>query len=89
MNTYGVPALLFTIDGDEARGSGRSVGQVNLFKAVESASDLLTRFGGHEAAVGVTLPAENLPEFERRLVAFYGRLAGGRVPSARRDRRVR
>ena len=35
VNTYGVPALLFTIDGDEARGSGRSVGNVNLFEAVD------------------------------------------------------
>ena len=77
VNAYGVPSLLFTIDGDEARGSGRSVGQVNLFKAVESASDLLTRFGGHEAAVGVTLPAENLPEFERRLAAYLDELPEG------------
>lgn len=74
VNTYGVPSLLFTIDDGEARGSGRSVGQVNLFKAVESASDLLTRFGGHEAAVGVTLPAEKLPEFEQRLTAYMNEL---------------
>ncbi|RNL38811.1 single-stranded-DNA-specific exonuclease RecJ [Paraeggerthella hongkongensis] len=77
VNTYGVPSLLFTIDGDEARGSGRSVGQVNLFKAVESASDLLTRFGGHEAAVGVTLPADKLPEFEQRLCAYMNELPEG------------
>ncbi len=64
---YGVPSLLFTIDGDEARGSGRSVGSVNLFEAVRSCEDLLTRFGGHEAAVGVTLPTANLSEFTRRL----------------------
>ena len=74
VNTYGVPTLLFTIDGDEARGSGRSVGQVNLFKAVESASDLLTRFGGHEAAVGVTLPADKLGAFEQRLAAYMDTL---------------
>ena len=74
VNTYGVPSLLFTIDGDEARGSGRSVGQVNLFKAVESASDLLTRFGGHDAAVGVTLPAKNLPAFAERLAAHLDQL---------------
>ncbi len=66
-NIYGVPSLLFTIDGDEARGSGRSIGQVNLFKAVESVSDILTRFGGHEAAVGITLPADKLDEFVRRI----------------------
>ena len=71
---YGVPALLFTIDGDEARGSGRSVGQVNLFKAVEGCADLLTRFGGHEAAVGVTLPVKNLPAFKERLCAYMDTL---------------
>lgn len=74
---YGVPSLLFTIDGDEARGSGRSVGKVNLLKAVESASDLLTRFGGHDAAVGVTLPAKNLPAFAERLCAFMDALPEG------------
>ena len=74
VNAYGVPSLLFTIEGDEARGSGRSVGRVNLFKAVESTSDILTRFGGHEAAVGVTLPADKLPEFSERLCAYMDTL---------------
>lgn len=74
VHTYGVPCLLFTIDGDEARGSGRTVGQVNLFKAVESVEGLLTRFGGHEAAVGITLPANKLEEFAERLCAFMDEL---------------
>ena len=74
VNTYGVPTLLFTIDGDEARGSGRSVGSVNLFSAVESASDLVTRFGGHEAAVGVTIPAQNLEAFTCRLGEYMAAL---------------
>ncbi|MBQ3301066.1 MAG: single-stranded-DNA-specific exonuclease RecJ, partial [Eggerthellaceae bacterium] len=74
VHTYGVPCLLFTVDGDEARGSGRTVGSVNLFKAVESCEDLLTRFGGHEAAVGVTLPASNLKEFSARLCSYMDRL---------------
>ncbi len=71
---YGVPTILFTIDGDEARGSGRSVGSVNLFAAVESTADLLTRFGGHEAAVGITLPVANLKAFEARLCAYMDAL---------------
>ena len=77
VNRYGVPTILFTIEGDEARGSGRSVGSVNLFAAVESCSDLLTRFGGHEAAVGVTLPVENLPAFAERLCAYMDELPEG------------
>ena len=74
VHSYGVPCLLFTIDGDEARGSGRTVGQVNLFKAVESAEDILTRFGGHEAAVGIALPASKLGEFAERLCAYMDAL---------------
>ena len=74
VNTYGVPSILFTIDGDEAHGSGRSVGQVNLFSAVESCSDLLTRFGGHEAAVGVTLPTSNLDAFCKRMCDYMDKL---------------
>ncbi len=74
VHSYGVPCLLFTIDGNEARGSGRTVGQVNLFKAVESCEELLTRFGGHEAAVGVTLPADKLDAFAERLCAYMNDL---------------
>ena len=72
---YGVPTILFTIDETgAAHGSGRVVGQVNLFKAVESAADLLTRFGGHEAAVGITLPADKLDELDARLCAYMDAL---------------
>lgn len=73
-NRYGVPAILFTIDGDEAHGSGRSVGDVNLFDAVSSCQDLLIRYGGHHAAVGVTLDADKLPEFTERLCAYMDKL---------------
>ena len=67
VNRYHVPALLFSIEGDVARGSGRSVGSVNLFDAVERCADLLTKFGGHAGAVGVTCPAANLDALRERL----------------------
>lgn len=77
-----MPALLFTIDGDEARGSGRSVGNVNLFEAVESISYLTKRFGGHGAAVGVTIPTKNLKAFAQRLDAYMQKLPEAAFPSA-------
>lgn len=73
-NRYGVPTLLFTIEGDEAHGSGRSVGEVNLFQAVSSCQDILVRFGGHHAAVGVTLKADKIPEFTERLCRYMDEL---------------
>ncbi len=66
-NRYHVPALLFSIENGQARGSGRSVGSVNLFDAVERCSDMLIRFGGHAGAVGVTLEAARLDEFRGAL----------------------
>ena len=67
VNRYHVPSLLFSIEDGVARGSGRSVGSVNLFEAVERCGDLLTRFGGHAGAVGVTCAAENLDALRARL----------------------
>lgn len=74
VNRYHVPALLFSIEDGVARGSGRSVGTVNLFEAVERCSDLLTRFGGHAGAVGVTLPADRLDDLRERLDAVLSEL---------------
>ncbi|MBR3317110.1 MAG: single-stranded-DNA-specific exonuclease RecJ [Atopobiaceae bacterium] len=64
---YHVPTLIFTISDGIARGSGRSVGSVDLFHAVEQCSDVLVRFGGHAGAVGVTCEANKLDEFRARL----------------------
>ena len=70
VSRYHVPAIVFTIDDEGlARGSGRSVGSVDLFHAVEHCSDVLVRFGGHAGAVGVTCEAARLDEFRDRLCA--------------------
>lgn len=67
------PAIVISVedgpDGRIAHGSGRSVDGFVLLAALESCSDLFTRFGGHAFAVGFALPAENLPELKRRLCA--------------------
>ena len=73
-NRYHVPALLFSIEDGVARGSGRSVGKVNLFDAVERCSDLLIRRGGHAGAVGVTIETSKLDEFRRRLSAVLSEI---------------
>jgi single-stranded-DNA-specific exonuclease len=71
---YGVPTLLFAVEGDVAHGSGRSVSGVDLHAAVTECAEMLTRFGGHAAAVGVTLPAARLPEFEECLARALSRV---------------
>ncbi|MDR1082501.1 MAG: single-stranded-DNA-specific exonuclease RecJ [Coriobacteriales bacterium] len=67
---YGVPVIVFSLVGNEARGSGRSVGTVNIHRALERAAELTVRFGGHEAAAGVTVLRERLDEFKARMEAI-------------------
>ena len=74
VNRFHVPAILFSITDGIAKGSGRSVGSVDLFHAVEQCSDCLIRFGGHAGAVGVTCEASRLDEFRERLEGVLAEL---------------
>lgn len=74
VNRYHVPAIVLSISDGVAHGSGRSVGSVNLFDAVEECSDLLVRFGGHAGAVGVTVAEDNIDAFRERLNAVMAKL---------------
>ena len=74
VNRFHVPAILFSVVDGVARGSGRSVGSVDLFHAVEQCSDCLIRFGGHAGAVGVTCEASRLDEFRDRLEGVLAEL---------------
>jgi len=61
------PALVISIEDGVAHGSGRSIDGFQLLEAIETCSDLFTRFGGHAFAVGFSLPASSIPELKRRL----------------------
>jgi single-stranded-DNA-specific exonuclease len=61
------PAIVICVEEGVAHGSGRSIDGFPLLEALESCSDLFTRFGGHAFAVGFQLPSERLPELKRRL----------------------
>ncbi|AFM03726.1 exonuclease RecJ [Bernardetia litoralis DSM 6794] len=53
-------------NGDLAVGSARSISDFDIYKAVESCSDLLTQFGGHKFASGMSMPIENVAQFQER-----------------------
>ncbi len=64
---YHRPAIVISIDGDEAHGSGRSIRPFHLLNALESCHELFTRYGGHSHAVGFSLPSMRVPELSKRL----------------------
>ena len=70
MEKTGKPALLFSIDEKEARGSARSLPGFSVIEAITACSEHLTRFGGHTLAAGMTLPKDKYNEFYAQMQAF-------------------
>ena len=64
---YYKPAVVISVDGDQAVGSARSIDGFNLFEALNAASDILVKFGGHEQAGGLSLKTENLEFFREKI----------------------
>ncbi|WP_308399728.1 single-stranded-DNA-specific exonuclease RecJ [Weissella thailandensis] len=56
----GKPTIVLNVNGDEMKGSGRSVAAFDLFTALDGHRDLMTTFGGHASAAGMTVPTNNL-----------------------------
>ncbi|MEH2022399.1 single-stranded-DNA-specific exonuclease RecJ [Nostoc sp.] len=68
---YGVPVFIGTYEDEEhIRGSARGIPEFHVFEALEYCHDLLGKFGGHKAAGGFSLPAENLQMLRSRLIEF-------------------
>ncbi|MBD2569469.1 DHH family phosphoesterase [Anabaena lutea] len=68
---YGVPVFIGTYENDSIiRGSARGIPEFNVFAALEYCRDLLGKFGGHKAAGGFSLPADNLLSVRSRLSEF-------------------
>ncbi len=64
---YGKPTLVITVDGEDAKGSGRSIEGFNLYDAICCCGDCLTHFGGHMLAAGIGLKASNIPVFRQKI----------------------
>ena len=57
-------------DEPHIRGSARGIPEFHVFEALEFSKDLLGKFGGHKAAGGFSLPAQNLDALRSRLSTF-------------------
>lgn len=61
------PSILLSTQNGEAKGSARSIANLNIYAALDACSDLLSQFGGHMYAAGLSLPEENVAAFRDRL----------------------
>jgi single-stranded-DNA-specific exonuclease len=66
---YGRPVVLLQKQGDVCKGSARSIEGYSIHDGLTAAAEHLTQYGGHNAAAGLTLPADELEAFTEKLVA--------------------
>ena len=67
IETYYRPTIVLTAGEDGIiSGSSRSVGGLDVYAAIDSCLDLLTNFGGHKYAAGLSMHIDNLPAFRER-----------------------
>ncbi len=81
------PVVVISLDGEGGgRGSGRSIPGFDLLAALEACSEHLESFGGHRAAAGLSLRAENLEAFREAFAAHATALL--RPEDLRRTERI-
>lgn len=69
--TYYRPTIVLTAGEDDIiSGSARSVSDFDIYTAIDSCRDLLTNFGGHKFAAGLSMHKSDLPEFKRRFEEY-------------------
>lgn len=64
---YYRPAIILTDAEEGIKGSGRSIEAYNMYEELSRCKDLLTKFGGHKLATGMSLAKENIEELRRTL----------------------
>lgn len=63
------PAIVLSIKDEEAKGSARSIGDVNIYKLIKENEHLLTKFGGHKMAAGLGLHVKDIEAFTKAINA--------------------
>jgi len=67
VHRYKKPAIVFCEEDGKLKGSGRSLGNIDIFSLVSECADLLEGFGGHKMACGMKLKSENFEELKKTL----------------------
>jgi single-stranded-DNA-specific exonuclease len=67
VDAFNRPAIVLSVDGDVAHGSCRSIPSFDMLGALESCADLLTKFGGHHQAAGLTIEASRIRDLRARI----------------------
>jgi len=74
------PACVIALDGEEGKGSCRSIASVHIAEALTQCGDLLLKHGGHAMAAGFSIKAKDIDAFRERLDGIVREMLGGVRP---------
>jgi len=81
---FGKPSIVLSIQGGRAKGSGRSVGEVDLFALLQSCEKYLLGFGGHKMAAGLAVSVDSIDLFRKEICAVAAKIDPSHFVSADR-----
>lgn len=84
---YGKPTFVLSAENGVAHGSARSFSGFHLYNAINACSDVLTKYGGHELAAGVSVKEKNVDVF-RQKINDYASTISNAVPTLNIDLRL-
>ena len=67
---YFKPSILICFEGEEGKGSGRSIPGFDLHEALMKCSTYIDKFGGHSMAIGITLQKKNFEKFKKEFEEY-------------------
>ena len=70
---YYLPSVAISLNGDIAKGSCRSVPELNIIKTLREFSDLFVDLGGHAAAAGFSIKSKNIPILKNKLIKYVNK----------------
>jgi len=63
VDLYYLPTIIISHQGEEAKGSCRSIRALHMYEALSHNSEYLIGFGGHSQAAGLTIKTSEIPKF--------------------------
>lgn len=67
---YFKPSILICFEGEEGKGSGRSIPGFDLHDALMNCSTYIDKFGGHSMAIGITVKKQNFERFKKEFEEY-------------------
>jgi len=67
---YHRPSVLVALDGEQGKGSARSIPGFHLYRALQTCGHVLSGYGGHEFAAGLSIESIKFPEFVQIFDAY-------------------